>query len=154
MKDSKTNSKSEDGVNKKSKEDTPKSPSSKSIVATKILSKKSKNTDTSRTGELNDDYSSAAKPSSKSKLEILKSGKSKKTTPKTAVSKEKPLKSGGKADVNGTGKVKSDSLKRKYFENDNSDVSEGKLKDAKVKTSISSKAQGSEVKSGKKRRRS
>ncbi|XP_014501584.1 uncharacterized protein LOC106762282 isoform X2 [Vigna radiata var. radiata] len=154
LKDSKTNSKSEDGVNKKSKEDTPKSPSSKSIVATKILSKKSKNTDTSRTGELNDDYSSAAKPSSKSKLEILKSGKSKKTTPKTAVSKEKPLKSGGKADVNGTGKVKSDSLKRKYFENDNSDVSEGKLKDAKVKTSISSKAQGSEVKSGKKRRRS
>ncbi|XP_047157667.1 sister chromatid cohesion protein PDS5 homolog C-like isoform X1 [Vigna umbellata] len=154
LKDSMTNSKSGDGVNKKSKEDTPKSSSSKSIVATKILSKKSKNTDTSRTGELNDDYSSVPKPSSKSKLEILKSGKSKKTTPKTAVSKEKPLKSGGKADVNGTGKVKSDLLKIKYFENDNSDVSEGKLKDAKVKTSISSKAQGSKVKSGKKRRRS
>ncbi|WVZ19027.1 hypothetical protein V8G54_006349 [Vigna mungo] len=154
LKDSKTSSKSEDGDNKKSKEDTPKSPSSKSIVATKILNKKLKNTDTSRTGELNDDYSSTPKLSSKSKLDILKSGKSKKITPKTAVSKEKPLKSGGKTDVNGTGKMKSDLLKRKYFENDNSDVSEEKLKAANVKTSISSKAQGSEVKSGKKRRRS
>ena len=154
MKDSKTNSKSENGVNKKSKDDIPKSSSSKSIVATKKLSKKSKNTDTSETGESNDDDSSVPKPSSKSKLEILKSGKSKKSTPKTAISKEKPLKSGGKDDVNGSGKVKSGLLKKKNFENGKSDVSEGKIEDAKGKTSISSKVQGSEVKSGKKRRRS
>ncbi|XP_027902902.1 nucleolar protein dao-5-like [Vigna unguiculata] len=154
LKDSKTNSKSENGVNKKSKDDIPKSSSSKSIVATKKLSKKSKNTDTSETGESNDDDSSVPKPSSKSKLEILKSGKSKKSTPKTAISKEKPLKSGGKDDVNGSGKVKSGLLKKKNFENGKSDVSEGKIEDAKGKTSISSKVQGSEVKSGKKRRRS
>jgi len=72
----------------------------------------------------------------------------------TAISKGKSSKSGGKTDVNGTGKVKSGLLKRKDFENENSDVSEGEVEDVKGKTLTSSKAHGSEVKSGKKRRKS
>ena len=48
--------------------------------------------------------------------------KSKQETLKTALSKVKPLKSGGKTDVNGKNKVKSGSSKRKYSENEYSDV--------------------------------
>ncbi|KAK7352651.1 hypothetical protein VNO80_18076 [Phaseolus coccineus] len=154
LKDSKTNSKSEDEVNRKSKDGTPKSSSSKSIVATKKPSNKLKNTDTAKTRESKDHDTSMSKTTSKSKQEIQKSGKSKKTIPKTVISKGKSPKSGGKTDVNGTGKVKSGLLKRKDFENDNSDVSEGEVEDAKGKTLISSKAQGSEIKSAKKRRKS
>ncbi|KAL9313238.1 hypothetical protein ACSQ67_018690 [Phaseolus vulgaris] len=152
LKDSKTNSKSEDEVNRKSKDGTPKSSSSKSIVPTKKPSNKLKNTDTAKTRESKDHDTSMSKTTSKSKKEILKSGKSKKTTPKTVISKGKSPKSGRKTDVNGTGKVKSGLLKRKDFENDNLDVSEGEVED-KGKTLISSKAQGSEIKSGKKRRK-
>ncbi|KHN29621.1 nucleolar protein dao-5-like isoform X1 [Glycine soja] len=151
-KGSKANSKSEDKVSRKSKDGTPKSGSSKSIVAAKKMSNKLKNTDTSKTSESKDDDSSKPKPSAKSKHETLKSGKSKQETPKAAISKGKPVKSGGKTDVNGTGKVKSGLLKRKHFENENSDVSAGEIEDSKGKTASSSKAQGSELKSRKRRK--
>ncbi|KAL2346661.1 hypothetical protein Fmac_000661 [Flemingia macrophylla] len=154
-KDSKTKSKSEEEVIRKSKDNTPKSGSGKSIVAAKKMSNKSKHTDTSKTGESKDDDTSTPKPSAKSKQETAKIGKSKLETPKTAISKGKPPKSGGKTNVNGTGKVKSGLIKRKDSENENSDVSAEDVGDVKGKTSGgTSKAQGSEPKSGKKRRRS
>ncbi|KAG5018575.1 hypothetical protein AAZX31_06G059600 [Glycine max] len=152
-KDSKANSKSEDGVNRKSKDSTPKNGSSKSIVAAKKMSNKSKNTDTSKTSESKDDGSIKQKPSAKFKHETPKSGKSKQETPKAAISKGKPVKSGGKTDVNGTSKARSGLLKRKDSENENSDVSAGEREDAKGKSANSSKAKGSELKSGKKRRK-
>lgn len=152
-KDSKTNTKSEEEVSRKSKDSTPKSGSSKSIVAAKKMSHKSKNIDSSKTDESKDGDTSTPKPSAKSKQETAKSGKSKLETPKTAISKGKPPKSVGKTDVNGTGKVKSGLMKRKDPENDNSDVS-ADVEEVKGKTSGSSKAKGSESKSGKKRRRS
>ncbi|CAJ1973649.1 unnamed protein product [Sphenostylis stenocarpa] len=147
---SKTIRKSEDEINRKSKDSTPKSVSNKSIVSAKKMSDKLKNIDTSKTRESKDDDNTTPKTSSKSKQEIIKSGKSEKATLKTAMSRGKPLKSGGKTDVNGTGKVKSGLLKKKKFENENS---EGEVEDAKGKTSTSFKAQESEPKSGKKRRR-
>ncbi|KAH1124425.1 hypothetical protein GYH30_014244 [Glycine max] len=139
-KDSKTISKPEDAVSRKSKASIPKSGSSKSIVTAKKIGNKSKNTDNSI--ESKDDDTSTPKPSAKSKQETPKSGKSKQETPKsgkfkqetpksgkskqetlkTALSKVKPLKSGGKTDVNGKNKVKSGSSKRKYSENEYSDV--------------------------------
>ncbi|KAH1124430.1 hypothetical protein GYH30_014245 [Glycine max] len=120
--DSKTISKPEDEVGRKSKASAPKSGSNKSIVTDKKMSNKSKNIDTSKTSESKDDDTSTPKPSAKSKLETPKSGKSKQETLKTLISKRKPFKSGGKTDVNGAGKVKFGLLKRKYSENENSDV--------------------------------
>ncbi|CAJ1973647.1 unnamed protein product [Sphenostylis stenocarpa] len=121
-KDSKTISKSGEGVSKKSKDNTPKTGSSKSVVAAKKMSHKSKNPDTFKTSESKDDDTIKPKSSTKSKQETPKSGKSKQETLKSANSKGKPLKSGGKSDVNGTGKVKSGLLKRKYAEDENSDA--------------------------------
>ncbi|KAG5045137.1 hypothetical protein AAZX31_06G059500 [Glycine max] len=120
--DSKTISKPEDEVGRKSKASAPKSGSNKSIVTDKKMSNKSKNIDTSKTSESKDDDTSTPKPSAKSKQETPKSGKSKQETLKTLISKRKPFKSGGKTDVNGAGKVKFGLLKRKYSENENSDV--------------------------------
>ncbi|RZC15275.1 Sister chromatid cohesion protein PDS5-like B-B isoform I [Glycine soja] len=114
-KDSKTISKPEGEVSRKSK-----GGSSKSTVAAKKFSNKSKITDTSI--ESKDDDTGTPKPPAKSKHETPKSGKSKQETLKTALSKVKHLKSGGKTDVNGKSKVKSGSSKRKYSENENSDV--------------------------------
>ncbi|RDX67790.1 hypothetical protein CR513_53289, partial [Mucuna pruriens] len=134
-KDSKTISKSKDEDSRKFKDGTPKSGGSKSIVAAKKMSNKSKNSDTSKTSESKDDETCTPKPSAKSKQETTKGGKSKQETPKTAISKGKAVKSGGKTDANGTGKVKSGLLKRKESENENSDVSAGEVEDAKGKTS-------------------
>ncbi|KAK7352647.1 hypothetical protein VNO80_18071 [Phaseolus coccineus] len=121
-KDSKTISKSEDRVSRKSKDSTPKSGSSKSVAAAKKMSNKSKNPDTSKISDSKDDDTTKPKSAAKSKQETQRSGKSKQETLKTAISKGKPLKSGGKSDVNGTGKVKSGLLKRKYAEDENSDA--------------------------------
>ena len=151
--DSKTISKPEDEVGRKSKASAPKSGSNKSIVTDKKMSNKSKNIDTSKTSESKDDDTSTPKPSAKSKQETPKSGKSKQETLKTLISKRKPFKSGGKTDVNGAGKVKFGLLKRKYSENENSDVWAGEVENAKGKTSKFIKGT-SELKSGKKRWRS
>ncbi|QCE16301.1 transcriptional regulator ATRX [Vigna unguiculata] len=122
-KDSKTISKSEDRVSRKSKDSTPKSGNSKTVAAAaKKMSNKSKNSDTSKAGESKDDDTSKPKSAAKSKQETPKSGKSKQETLKSAISKGKPLKGGGKSDVNGTGKVKSSLLKRKHAEDENSDA--------------------------------
>ncbi|XP_061365246.1 sister chromatid cohesion protein PDS5 homolog C-like [Gastrolobium bilobum] len=153
-KDSKTINKSEDEVSGKSKDSTPKSGSSKSIAAAQKVSSKSKNTNSSKTSKSKNEDISTSKLSAKSKQETPKSGKSMQETPKTAASKGKPPKSGGKSNVNGTGKVKSGILKREDSENENSDVSARKVEDTKGKKASSSKGQGSETKSGKKRRRS
>ncbi|CAJ1973648.1 unnamed protein product [Sphenostylis stenocarpa] len=150
----KTINKSEDEVSRKSKDSTAKIDNSKSILAAKKMNNKSKNTDTSETSESNDDDTSMPKSSSKTKQETSKSGKSKLETLKTTISKGKPLKSGGKTDVNGGGMVKSALLKRKDSKNENLDISAGEVKDAKGKTSHSSKAKGNELKSGTKRLRS
>jgi len=151
LKDSKTISKSEDEVSKKSKDSTAKNGSRKSVADKKIS--KFKNTETSETIESKDDKTNTSKSSVKSKHETFKSGQSKLETKKTSLSKGKLLKSGGKIDVNGTGKVKSGLLKRKDPEND-SDVLVGEVQDDKRKTLHSSKPQGRELKSGKKRQRS
>lgn len=151
-KDSKTISKSEDEVRRKSKDGTPKSGSSKS--AAQKLTAKSKNSGTSKTSKSKDDDISTPKPSVKSKQETTKSGKSKQKTPEAAASKGKAPKSGGKSNVKGSGKVKSGILKRKDLESENSDVSTREVEDTKGKTSSSSKAQRGEAKSGKKRQRS
>ncbi|XP_027355812.1 serine/threonine-protein kinase PRP4 homolog isoform X2 [Abrus precatorius] len=147
-KDSKTTSKSEDEATRRSKDGTPKSGNSKSTVAAKKVRGKS---NTSKASKSKDEISTP-KHSAKSKQVTPKNGKSKQETPKTATSKGKPPKSGGKSDINGTGKVKSGLLKRKDSENENSDVSAREVD--KGKTSSSLKAQGSEAKSGKKRKRS
>ncbi|XP_027903967.1 uncharacterized protein LOC114163817 [Vigna unguiculata] len=147
--DSKTISKSEDEVCRKSKDSTAKNGSRKSVVADKKLSNKLENTDTSKTIESKDDEINMPKSCVKSKHEAFKGEKSKLEILKTTLLKGKRHKSGGKIDV---GNGKSGLLKRKYPEND-SDVSAGEVKDVKGKTSHSSKLQGSELKSGKKRQR-
>ncbi|XP_014501197.1 transcriptional regulator ATRX [Vigna radiata var. radiata] len=121
-KDSKTISKSEDRASRKSKDGTPKSGGSKIVAAAvKKTSNKSKSSDTSKANESKDDDTSKPKSAAKSKQETPKGGKSKQETLKSAISKGKPLKGGGKSDVNGTGKMKS-GLKRKYAEDENSDA--------------------------------
>ncbi|KOM42058.1 hypothetical protein LR48_Vigan04g225600 [Vigna angularis] len=100
-KDSKTISKSEDRVSRKSKDDTPKSGSSKIVAAAvKKMSNKSKSSDTSKANESKDDDTSKPKSAAKSKQETPKGGKSKQETLKSAISKGKPRKGGGKRDVN------------------------------------------------------
>ena len=147
-KDSKTISKSEDRVSRKSKDSTPKSGSSKPVAAAKKMSNKSKNPDTSKISDSKDDDTSKPKSAAKSKQETQRSGKSKQETLKTAISRGKPLKSGGKSDVNGTGKVKSGLLKRKYAEDENSDAwSKFKMPRAWLKDHQKHEW-GSEVKSG------
>lgn len=151
-KDSKTISNFEDEVVTKAKDGTPKISSSKS--AAKKMTSKSNDKGTSKTSKSKDDDISVPEPSVKSELETTKSGKSKQKIPMTAAFDGKPLKSGGKSVVSSSGKLKSGLLKRKELENEDSDVSEREVEDTKGKTSSSSKVQGSEAKSGKKRQRS
>ncbi|OIW14976.1 hypothetical protein TanjilG_30695 [Lupinus angustifolius] len=133
-KDSPTITKSDDEEpGRKIKDNT-----SKSIAAAQKTTGKSKNTGASKTSKSKDDDISTPKPF-KSKEETPKSGK----TQKIVASKD-----GGKSNDNNSGKVKSGLLKRKDSENDASD------KYRKVKALSSSKAQGSDAKSGKKRERS
>ncbi|KAI4337253.1 hypothetical protein L6164_015693 [Bauhinia variegata] len=147
-KDSKTVGKSEDEVSRKSKDHTSKSGSSKSVDTSARMSK-SKNSDTPKTSKSKDDDVSTPKPSAKSKQETLRSGKSKQET--SNASKGKPSKGGRKSNVNGTGKMKSGSSKAK--DDENSEDSTKAAEDTKSKTPNSPKTQGTEAKTGKKRRR-
>ncbi|XP_054797872.1 sister chromatid cohesion protein PDS5 homolog C-like [Prosopis cineraria] len=153
---SKTLGKPDEEVAKKSKDSTPKSGSSKSAEAATKTSIKSKNTDNaSKKSKSKDDDVSSSKPSAKpSKQETPKIGKSKQETSGTAAaSKGKTSKSGGKSNINGSGKAKSGSLKTKDSEKENSGDSTEGVEDVKGKSASSSKAQASEAKIGKKRRR-
>ncbi|KAJ6743862.1 ANDROGEN INDUCED INHIBITOR OF PROLIFERATION AS3 / PDS5-RELATED, partial [Salix viminalis] len=141
----------------KNKDRAPKS-GSKSDVASETASK-SKNDDlvTSKASKSKEDETSTPKPS-KSKQETPKTGKSRHDTPKVSSSnpKGKASKSGGKSNVNAVGKLKSGSSKVKEIddEEETSTDSDKVQQIAKVKMGrSSSKGQGSEAKSGKKRRR-
>ncbi|BAT78102.1 uncharacterized protein HKW66_Vig0098050 [Vigna angularis] len=147
---SRTISKSEDEVCRKSKDSTAKNSSRKSVAAAKKVSNKLKNTDTSKTIESKGDEINTPKSCAKSKHETFKGEKSKLETLESLIGKRH--KSGGKIDVNGTGNGKSGLLKRKDPKND-SNISAGEVEDVKGKTSHSSKLQGSELKSGKKLQR-
>ncbi|KAG5244441.1 myb protein [Salix suchowensis] len=141
----------------KNKDRAPKS-GSKSDVASETASK-SKNDDlvTSKASKSKEDETSTPKPS-KSKQETPKTGKSRHDTPRVSSSnpKGRASKSGGKTNVNAVGKLKSGSSKVKEIddEEETSTDSDKVQQTAKVKMGrSSSKGQGSEAKSGKKRRR-
>lgn len=146
--ESKTVSDSEDEVSRKFKDSTPKSGSSKS--ATQTMTGKSKNIGGSKTSKRKDDDTIMPKPSVKSKQETPKSGITKQKTPKTAASEGKPPKGVEKSTVDSGGKGKSNSLKKKDLEDDDSesDVSASEeVEDTKGKTS-------GDAMNGKKRQRS
>ncbi|XP_062097335.1 sister chromatid cohesion protein PDS5 homolog C isoform X2 [Humulus lupulus] len=159
--DSKSVGKSEEVSGGKSKDHTPKSASSKSANVASKSSSKSRNND-SQTPKTTKSKDESSTPSTKSKQEIQKSGKLKLGTPKTAtVFKDKTHQSGGKSSANGTGKVKSGSSKIKEVEDakESSSDSGKPVESTKGKSLNPSKAQESEVKesevkTGKKRRRS
>jgi len=119
LNESKTVSDSEDEVSRKFKDSTPKSGSSKS--ATQTMTGKSKNIGGSKTSKRKDDDTIMPKPSVRSKQETPKSGISKQKTPKTAASEGNPPKSGEKSTVDSGGKGKSNSLKKKDLEDDDSE---------------------------------
>ncbi|KAK4277237.1 hypothetical protein QN277_015259 [Acacia crassicarpa] len=153
---SKTVGKSDEEIAKRSKDNTPKSGSSKSVETATKTSNKSKNTDaTNKKSKSKDEDVSASKPSAKGKQETPKTGKSKQeTTSSVSASKGKTPKSGGvKSNINGSGKMKSGSLKAKEPEKENSSDSTEEVEDPKGKSSSSAKAQVTERRSGKKRRR-
>ncbi|GMI92452.1 hypothetical protein like AT4G31880 [Hibiscus trionum] len=166
--DAKLDGKSKDGSSSVSKSDkdsvakskdlTPKTGSKSVGIASKV-SNKSKNEDggdTPKSTKSKDDGSATPKASTKLKQDASKTAKSKQETPKVSpLSKGKPIKSGGKSNANGTGKSKSDSSKVKESESakENSTDSAKVVGSAKRKASSLSKAQGSDSKSGKKRRR-
>ncbi|XP_048331363.2 sister chromatid cohesion protein PDS5 homolog C [Ziziphus jujuba] len=150
---SKSGTRLEDEIGGKSKDQTSKSGGGggKSANVDAKGSSKSKSADTklSKTAKSKSETST---PSTKSKQE--KAGKSKQGTPKnTPVSKGKSP--SGKSNANGTGKTKSGSSKLKETEdvNESSTDSERVTEITKGKPSNSSKVQGSESKTGKKRRR-
>ncbi|KAJ9184089.1 hypothetical protein P3X46_007864 [Hevea brasiliensis] len=152
--DSKTAKKAEDDKVGKTKDITNKSGSKSADVTSKSASE-SKNDDitTSKTGKSKEDGMRTPN-TSKSKQETMKSSKSKQDTPKiSSNAKGKSPKSGGKSSVNGTGKLKSGSSKVKEIEEKENSDSGKAQESAKGKSLSSSKGQGSEVKSGKKRRR-
>ncbi|KAL4334997.1 hypothetical protein GQ457_07G037490 [Hibiscus cannabinus] len=134
----------------KSKDRTPKT-GSKSVNISSKVSSKSKNEDSGdipKPTKSKDDGSATPKAS--------ETAKSKQETPRVSpLSKGKPLKSGGKSNANGTGKSKSDSskVKESLSTQENSTDSAKVVGSAKRKASSMSKAQGSDSKSGKKRRR-
>ncbi|KAF4363730.1 hypothetical protein G4B88_000959 [Cannabis sativa] len=141
----------EDRGGKSNKDHTPKSGSSKSANVLSKSSTKSRNN--SQTPKITKSKDESSTPSTKSKQEIQKAGKSKLGTAKRAtVSKDQ---SGGKSAID-TAKVKSGSLKMKEVE----DATKGSafepkpVESTKGKSLNTSKAQKSEVKTGKKRRRS
>ncbi|XP_041016890.1 nucleolar and coiled-body phosphoprotein 1 isoform X2 [Juglans microcarpa x Juglans regia] len=149
----KTASKSEDVSSGEFKDHMPRAGSSKSVDAAPKSAGKSKknNPVTLKTGKLKDDNTSTPRTSTKSKQGTAKTGKSKQDMPKSAsVSKGKNPKSSGKSSANGSGKVKyggSSTTKERENMKDNSTDS------AKGKSPTSPKAQGSDSKTGKKRRR-
>ncbi|KAK2659293.1 hypothetical protein Ddye_005826 [Dipteronia dyeriana] len=149
---SKTVTKSENERIGKTKDHASKSGGKSADVALKSASK-SKNdaVDTAKSSKSKESSSAATpKTSSKSKQDTPKASKAKQETPKTSASNAKgktPKTVGGKSSANGSGKSKSSSSKVKESE-DAKDAIE-----TKVPESTPSKAQGSEVKSGKKRRR-
>ncbi|XWS26166.1 hypothetical protein CRYUN_Cryun26dG0007600 [Craigia yunnanensis] len=165
--DGKVDGKSKDGSNSVSKSDnenvtkakdhTPKSGSKSVDVASKVGSKsKNDSGDTPKSTKSEDDGSVTPKASSKSKQDTSKTAKSKQENPKISSNfKDKPLKSGDKSNANGTGKSKSGLSKVKESESmkENSTDSAKVVESAKRKSPSSSKAQGSDSKSGKKRRR-
>ncbi|KAE8056284.1 hypothetical protein FH972_013070 [Carpinus fangiana] len=156
-----TLSKSDDISSSKSKDHAPRSGTSKSVDAAPKLAGKSKNSDPEipKTGKSKDDDTGTLRTSTKSKQDIAKTGKSKQDTPKSAsISKGKNPKSGGKSSANnGTGKVKSGSSSKMKESEDTKENSSDSAKvpesTAKGKSPNSSKGQGSDSKSGKKRRR-
>ncbi|XP_057985566.1 sister chromatid cohesion protein PDS5 homolog C isoform X2 [Hevea brasiliensis] len=130
---------------------------SKSADVTSKTGSKSKNDDItpSKTGKSKEEEMRTPK-TSKSKQETVKSGKSKQDTPKiSSNAKGKSPKSGGKSSVNVTEKLKSGSSKVKEVDdNKENPTDSGKPQESvKGKSLSSTKGQGSEVKSGKKRRR-
>ncbi|MED6216964.1 hypothetical protein PIB30_013179 [Stylosanthes scabra] len=148
----KSNQKSKDSnkVDRKAKDNTPKTGGGKSVDAAPKASGKSKTTDGSKISKTKDDDVSASKPAAKSKQETPKTGKSKPETSKSAASKSKSARSGGKS--NGTGKMKASLLQVKDSESEGSEGSTKEIEEMKVKATSSSKS-GTEVKSGKKRGR-
>ncbi|KAI9106695.1 hypothetical protein K1719_022223 [Acacia pycnantha] len=152
---SKTVGKSDEEVVKRSKDNIPKSGSSKSVEAATKTSNKSKNADaTNKKSKSKDEDVIASKPSAKAKQETPKTGKSKQETTSTvSASKGKTSKSGIKSNINGSGKMKSGSLKAKEPEKENSSDSTEEVEDPKGKSSSSAKAQVTVGRSGKKRRR-
>ncbi|KAF5456808.1 hypothetical protein F2P56_026247 [Juglans regia] len=149
----KTASKSEDVSSGEIKDHMPRAGGSKSVDAAPKSAGKSKknNPVTLKTGKFRDDNTSTPRTSTKSKQGTAKTGKSKQDMPKSAsVSKGKNPKSSGKSSANGSGKVKyggSSNTKERENMKDNSTDS------AKGKSPTSPKAQGSDSKTGKKRRR-
>ncbi|MED6115307.1 hypothetical protein PIB30_089216 [Stylosanthes scabra] len=148
----KSNQKSKDSskVDRKAKDNTPKTGGGKSVDAAPKASGKSKTTDGSKISKTKDDDVSASKPAAKSKQETPKTGKAKPETSKSAASKAKSARSGGKS--NGTGKMKASLLQVKDSESEGSEGSTKEVEETKVKATSSSKS-GTEVKSGKKRGR-
>ncbi|TXG62253.1 hypothetical protein EZV62_013616 [Acer yangbiense] len=148
----KTVTKSENERVGKTKDHASKSGGKSADVASKSASKsKNEAVDTAKSSKSKESSSAGTpKTSSKSKQDTPKASKSKQETPKTSASNAKgktPKTVSGKSSVNGSGKSKSSSSKVKESE-DAKDATE-----TKVPESTPSKAQGSEVKSGKKRRR-
>lgn len=151
---SKTVGKSDEEVVKKSQDNTPKSGSSKSVETAMRTIIKFKNPDSLKKDSKAKEDVSASKSSAKSKQETPKTGKFKEETPSTiSSSKGKTAKGGVKSNINGSGKTKSGSLKTKGSEKENSDDSTEEVEETKGKPASSSKAQVSEGRSGKKRRR-
>ncbi|KAG7020414.1 Sister chromatid cohesion protein PDS5-like A [Cucurbita argyrosperma subsp. argyrosperma] len=144
----------------KSKDQTTPKTGSKAGSAGPKIAGKSRNDDAEshKTGKLKDDETStpAAAASVKSKQDVLKTGKSKQETPKTpAISKGKSPKTGDKSNnSNLSSKVKFTSSKSKESGDLKNSPASGKAtENSKGKSLNSSNDQGSESKSGKKRRR-
>ncbi|KAH1131621.1 hypothetical protein J1N35_002999 [Gossypium stocksii] len=136
--------------------DTPKSTKSKEDVTSKV-GNKSKNEDTGDTPKStkSKDDDNVTPKASLSKQVTLKTTESKQEAPKVSSNpKDKPLKTDGKPDTNGTGKLKSGSSKVKEGESikESSPDSAEVVETAKRKTPSSSKEQGNDPKPAKKLR--
>lgn len=145
------------GSNKSKDQSTPKTGSKVGSTGPKIAGK-SKNDDAEshKTSKLKDDETSTPAVVAKSKPDVLKTGKSKQETPKTpAISKGKSTKTGDKSNnTNLSTKVKFTSSKSKESGDVKNSAASGKtIENSKGKSLNSSNDQGSESKSGKKRRR-
>ncbi|KAJ4848173.1 hypothetical protein Tsubulata_049945 [Turnera subulata] len=155
--DMKAVKKTEEESGAKAKNRTPKSGIKSADVASKATNKsRNDESSTSKASRSKDEGIGTPKTSNKSKLEIAKTGKAKQDNSPKVVSnsKGKTNRSASKSDVNGTGKMKSSTPKVKDIEDEeNSTDSEKVHESGKRKLAASSKGQGSDVKSGKKRRR-
>lgn len=149
---SKANSKAENDNVGKSKDSTGKV-GGKLVDAASKLANKSKNEEsaTPKSGKSKEDSFSMLKTSAK-KQETPTTSKFKNETMKTSSAKGKLPKSGGKSNVNGTGKSKSGSSKVKESDEMEEDSAE-LAKSPESTKGKTTKTHGSEAKSGKKRRR-